>query len=85
MKYFLQDKGIQGIIGPKDATKQAFQKEIITEGQIWIDMIESRNKTVHTYLKEILEKEYNLIIHSYYPLFEAFHHKMNILNRQNNK
>jgi nucleotidyltransferase substrate binding protein (TIGR01987 family) len=76
MKDFLQDKGIQGIIGSKDATKQAFQNEIITKGQIWMDMIESRNKTVHTYLEEILEKEYNLIIHSYYPLFEAFHQKM---------
>ena len=76
MKDFLQDKGIQGIIGSKDATKQAFQNELIIEGQIWMDMIESRNKTVHTYLEAILEKEYNLIINSYYPLFELFHQKM---------
>ena len=76
MKDFLQDKGIQGIIGSKDATRLAFQNEIINDGQTWMDMIESRNKTVHTYLEEILEVEYNLITKSYYPLIAAFYLKM---------
>lgn len=76
MKDFLKDKGIQGIIGSKDATRLAFQNEIITNGQIWMDMIESRNKTVHTYLDEILEREYLLIKESYFPLISAFYDKM---------
>ena len=76
MKDFLKDKGIQGIIGSKDATRFAFQNEIITDGQTWMDMIESRNKTVHTYLDEILEREYLLIKESYFPLISAFHDKM---------
>jgi len=42
----------------------------------WMDMIESRNKTVHTYLEDVLEKEYQLIVTRYYPLFEKFHQKM---------
>jgi len=76
MKDFLKEKGIQGIIGSKDAVRIAFQNEIITDGQIWMDMIESRNKTVHTYLDEILEREYYLIKNSYFPLFTAFYEKM---------
>ncbi|MBU3662463.1 MAG: nucleotidyltransferase [Bacteroidetes bacterium] len=44
MKDFLKDKGIQGIIGSKDATRLAFQNDIISNGQTWMDMIESRNK-----------------------------------------
>ncbi len=76
MKDFLIEKGIQGIIGSKDATRHAFQNEIITDGQTWMNMIESRNKTVHTYVDEILESEYKLIIDSYFPLFTAFYEKM---------
>lgn len=76
MKDFLKDKGIQGIIGSKDATRLAFQNEIITNGEVWMDMIESRNKTVHTYLDEILEREYQLITTNYFPLITDFHNKM---------
>ena len=76
MKDFLKENGIKEIIGSKDATRLAFQNEIITQGQTWMDMIESRNQTVHTYHEEILEVEYKLITQSYYPLIAAFHEKM---------
>jgi nucleotidyltransferase substrate binding protein (TIGR01987 family) len=79
MKDFLKDKGIQGIIGSKDATRFAFQNEIITNGQVWMDMIESRNKTVHTYLDEILEREYHLIKETYFPEITTFYLKMETL------
>ncbi|MFY8003644.1 MAG: nucleotidyltransferase substrate binding protein [Chitinophagaceae bacterium] len=76
MKDFLKEQGIQGIIDSKDATRNAFQNELITNGQIWMDMIESRNKTVHTYLDDILQQEYHLIKEAYFPLLTAFHEKM---------
>jgi nucleotidyltransferase substrate binding protein (TIGR01987 family) len=76
MKDFLSDQGIQGIIGSKDATRLAFQNEIIEEGQIWMDMIESRNQTVHTYHANILEVQYLKITTLYFPLFEKFYTKM---------
>jgi len=76
MKDFLEDKGIIGIIGSKDAVKYAFQNGIISNGQIWMDMIESRNKTLHTYLAVILTEEYTLITQKYYPLFAEFLNKM---------
>lgn len=72
MKDFLEDKGIKGIIDSKDAVRHAFQNGLITDGQIWMDMIESRNKTVHTYLADILTEEYTLITQKYYPLFADF-------------
>ncbi|MFN4285163.1 MAG: nucleotidyltransferase substrate binding protein [Lacibacter sp.] len=76
MKDFLQDKGIQGIIGSKDATRHAFQNELISNGQAWMDMIESRNKTVHTYIDDILETEYRRIREVYFPLLSEFYEKM---------
>ena len=76
MKDYLEYEGITGITGSRSATRQAFNKGIIADGQIWMDMIESRNKTVHTYLDEILESEYNKIINIYFPLFEDFNNTM---------
>lgn len=40
-----------------------------------MDMIESRNRTVHT-LPNILVREYELIVEVYYPLLAAFQEKM---------
>ncbi len=76
MKDYLEFEGIMGITGSRSATREAFNHGLITNGQIWMDMIESRNKTVHTYLDEILETEYDLIVNRYHPLFEEFHKKM---------
>lgn len=76
MKEFLEYEGIVGITGSRSATREAFNKGLITKGQIWMDMIESRNKTVHTYLRTILIREYELIVETYYPLLAAFHEKM---------
>ena len=79
MKDFLKEKGIQGLIGSRDATRNAFQNEIIQDGQEWMNMINSRNETVQTYNNDILETEYVKIREIYYPLFEKFYMKMKTL------
>lgn len=76
MKDFLEYEGITGIVGSRSATRHAFNKGLISDGQIWMDMIESRNRTVHTYQQDILEKEYILIKTSYYKLLVDFKNKM---------
>ena len=76
MKDYLEYEGITGITGSRSATRQAFNKGIIGNGETWMRMIESRNKTVHTYLEEILVKEYNFIIDEYLILFEELYQKM---------
>lgn len=76
MKDFLEYQGISGIIGSKDAVRYAFQNGLVSQGQIWMNMIESRNKTVHTYLEDILVQEYQLITQVYYPLIAEFNKKM---------
>ena len=58
MKDFLIEEGIQNIIGSKSATKEAFNKGLIEDGDEWMEMIKSRNQTVHTYHGNILEVEY---------------------------
>lgn len=79
MKDYLEYEGITGITGSRSATREAYNKNLIDQGQLWMDMIESRNKTVHTYLQDILVTEYVLIIDKYFPLFEQFYQKMKSL------
>lgn len=76
MKDFREYEGITGIIGSRSATREAFNKGLINDGVIWMNMIESRNETVHAYRKDILEKEYRLIIDQYFPQIEEFLSKM---------
>lgn len=79
MKDYLEYEGISGIMGSRSATRQAFNKGLIQQGQVWMDMIESRNRTVHTYDAEILEREYALIVGHYFEQFEFFLKKMETL------
>lgn len=76
MKDFLEYEGFRNITGSRTATREAFNKELIAEGQLWMDMIESRNKTVHTYQQNILETEYQKIVDRYFQLFVDFETKM---------
>lgn len=76
MKDFLEYEGISGIIGSRSATREAFNKNIISNGQDWMDMIESRNNTVHTYNSSILETEFLKITTIYSSLLQDFQNKM---------
>ncbi len=49
LKDFLRDQGNQNIKGSKDATREAFKVELISDGEQWMAMIQSRNISSHTY------------------------------------
>lgn len=79
MKDYLEYEVFQNISGSRSATKEAFNKGILEQGQIWMDMIDSRNKTVHAYEEAILNSEFIKISQSYYPLLLSFKNKMKSL------
>lgn len=76
MKDFLLEVGGIQSIGSKDATREAFKAELIKDGDIWMEMIKSRNKTSHTYNEETANEIYSKIIDDYYPAFLSFQTKM---------
>ncbi|MCS6796682.1 MAG: nucleotidyltransferase substrate binding protein [Raineya sp.] len=76
MKDFLTNAGNNNIFGSKDATREAFAVGIILNGEIWMDMIQSRNKTSHTYNSETADDIFLKIIHEYYEEFLFFKNKM---------
>ena len=79
-KDYLQYSGIK-VDTPRETIKEAFANNIITDGQLWIEMMEARNKTSHTY-KEDFAKELALDILNTYiknleKLSEIFKGKIN--------
>lgn len=51
MRSYLADLGII-VNNPRDTFKNAFQNELINNQEIWLEMIEDRNRLVHTYTFE---------------------------------
>jgi len=77
MKDFLEDKGNNGLFGSKDVTRAAFKLGLIENGEIWMDMIKSRNQTSHTYNEEIAVEIVNDIINHYFNTFMLLYEKLN--------
>ena len=73
---FLKDKGNSEIYGSKDATRAAFSLGIFENGDVWMDMIKSRNMTSHTYNKAVTEEILKSIVYDYYPAFVALEKKL---------
>lgn len=70
MKDFLTEMGYTDLIGSKDTLRQAFQVGLINEGEIWMEMVKSRNLTSHTYNQETAESIEEDVIETYYPLLK---------------
>lgn len=76
MKDFFELEGNNTLMGSRSATREAFKKGLIVDGENWMDMISSRNLTTHTYNEEVVDEITNKIITSYYPAFKEFQTKM---------
>lgn len=76
MKDYAHYQGNTEVAGSRDATREAFQLQLIPDGKLWMDMIGSRNKTSHTYNEETAEEIYGKILRSYYPALVEFQSTM---------
>jgi nucleotidyltransferase substrate binding protein (TIGR01987 family) len=72
LKDFLESRGVRDLYGSKDATREAFRTGLIENGEAWMDMINSRNLTSHTYNEATAAKIVSAIRHTYFSEFEAF-------------
>ena len=70
IKDFYESQGEIGIQGSKDAFRMAIQRELIKEGEKWMEMIESRMLTAHTYNEKTAGEVEESVVENYYPLFE---------------
>lgn len=71
IKDFYEDQGESSIQGSKDAIRLAFKRGLIKDGDRWMDMVENRKLTVHTYNEEIASNMVKLIKEQYFQAFTA--------------
>jgi nucleotidyltransferase substrate binding protein (TIGR01987 family) len=58
---------------PRDAIKQAFQAEFVSQGYDWIDALDDRNLTTHTYNEETAIAVEQKIREKYFPCLRELH------------
>jgi nucleotidyltransferase substrate binding protein (TIGR01987 family) len=80
LKDYFEYQGNSNINGSRDATREAFQHQLISDGETWMGMIKSRNQSVHTYNKETADEISGLIVARYFALFVALEAKMSELS-----
>jgi len=82
LKDYLQHQGIQGITGSRDATRLAFQTELIADGDTWMAMIKARNQSSHTYNLEQAQQIAEEVIDRYIAAFVALRQRFAALSAE---
>jgi nucleotidyltransferase substrate binding protein (TIGR01987 family) len=76
MKDFLEHAGNTSIFGSKDATKEAFAAGLLANGDVWMEMIKSINKTSHTYNQATADEIFLKIARDYHSELKQFKDRM---------
>ena len=76
IKEYLESEKFGEFNSPKAVIKEAYKIQIIEEGEKWIEMLDDRNLTSHTYDEIIAKEIYNNIIHKYYQNFVKLEEKL---------
>jgi nucleotidyltransferase substrate binding protein (TIGR01987 family) len=76
MKDFLEEQGKTDLFGSKNAVKEAFNLGLIANGEVWFDMIKSRNLTSHIYDHSEIVAILDTILNVYVAAFIDFENKM---------
>ncbi len=71
LKDYLIYQGNTEITGSRDTFREAFSLELIEEGDVWMEMIESRNLTSHTYNEETASEILESIRNDYIELYKS--------------
>ena len=82
IKDFLESRGTKELYGSKDATREGFGKGLIEDGEAWMAMIQSRNRTSHAYNEQTADEIAEAILSSYVQEFEQFLKKFTELEKQ---
>ncbi len=82
LKDFLENSGNKEIFGSKDTSRKAFQLNLIANGEVWMDMIQSRNETSHTYNEETSKKITKSIVDQYHSEFIKLERKLKELAKK---
>ncbi len=70
MKDYLEDPGFLNIRSPREAVKKTFEIGLISDGSQWLQGLEDRNLTAHTYNEATALQVDTMIRETYHILFQ---------------
>lgn len=81
IKDYYEYQGETGIQGSRDAFRMAIRRELIDKGELWMDMIQSRQKSSHTYDEKIADEIVDKILKNYFNLFKKLLNTFNTIEK----
>jgi nucleotidyltransferase substrate binding protein (TIGR01987 family) len=81
MKDYFESQGDVTLYGSRDVFRLAFKRGLIQEGEIWMDMIQSRALTSHTYNQNLAEEIAAKIVNKYFSEYVTFRTKMEMIGK----
>ena len=85
LKDFLETRGAAEIFGSRDTTRAAFTAGLIDQGEVWMQMIQSRNQSTHTYNEEMMTQIVTAVIQTYMAEFTKLQSKFEQLRSTESK
>ncbi|ODN40989.1 nucleotidyltransferase substrate binding protein [Piscirickettsia litoralis] len=76
---YLRFDGHLDIGGSRSTLRRAFKEGLVDNGECWLDMVESRNRTSHTYDQAQAEEIIKLIVDKYHSELVKLGSKLNNL------
>jgi nucleotidyltransferase substrate binding protein (TIGR01987 family) len=74
LKDYLESSGILvSSYTPKEVIKQAYAAKIIREGQVWIDILDCRNRLAHIYDEAVFDEALSDFSERFLPEFEELY------------
>lgn len=77
VKDYLEDQGFTDVKSPRGALKKAFEVNILDHGHDWMDLLQDRNLTAHTYDEQKASDMELLIQNKYFPILKELHTTFN--------
>ena len=69
LKDYLEEQGFVGLIGSRNATREAFRNGLGGDGEAWMGMLKARNLTLHTCNIDVAAGIGQDILTRFYPAF----------------
>ncbi len=76
LKDYLLRENVGDFNSPRSVMKEAYKMNIITEGELWLDMLEDRNLTSHTYDEIVANTIRDNILNTHYALLKKLKETM---------
>ena len=74
LKDYLEEGGLViSPVTPRQVIKEAFAAKVISDGEVWINMLDNRNLLSQTYDFSVFEQAVNAIDEHYLPAMEKLH------------